>query len=169
MGDEYLLEAFRHNAWANQRLIAFCQELSPAQLDAKAPGTFGTILETLNHVVAADAGYLPRIKVQRPDWAGDDADVKGLDVLAARVDQAAKLWESYLPSPLDAKHKLSLDDGAYEAQASVPVVQALHHANVHREQVCAILTSLGIEPPDLQVWAYAEATGRAREVSTSGS
>lgn len=169
MGDEYLLEAFRHNAWANQRLIAFCQELSAEQLDAKASGTFGTILETLNHLVAADAGYLPRVKVQRPEWAGDDADIKGLDVLAARVDEAAKLWEAYLPSPLDAKHKLSLDDGAYEAQASVPVVQALHHANVHREQVCAILTSLGIEPPDLQVWAYAEEKGQAREVPTSGS
>lgn len=169
MGDEYLLEAFRHNAWANQRLIAFCQELSAEQLDAKAAGTYGTILETLNHVVASDAGYLPRIKVQRPEWAGDDADVKGLDVLAARVDEVAKLWEAYLPSRLDARHKLSLDGGAYEAQASVPVVQALHHANVHREQVCAILTSLGVEPPDLQVWVYAEEKGLAREVSTSGS
>ncbi len=45
------------------------------------------------------------------------------------------------------------------------VVQALHHGNAHREQICAILTGLGIEPPDIQVWAYAEATGHARERS----
>jgi len=35
---------------------------------------------------------------------------------------------------------------------------------VHREQICSILTALGLEPPDLQVWAYAEATGHSREV-----
>ena len=162
--DELLREAFRHHIWANQRLIAFCRELSSEQLGATMPGTYGSILEILNHIVASDAGYLPRIRVARPDWAGDDADIKGLDELAARVGQIAPLWEAYLANPLEVGYKLSLDDGAYETQASVPVVQALHHGNVHREQVCAIITSLGVEPCDLQAWAWAEDTGRAREV-----
>jgi len=47
----------------------------------------------------------------------------------------------------------------------VLIVQALHHGNAHREQICAILTGFGIEPPDIQAWAYAEATGHARERS----
>lgn len=162
--DELLREAFRHNTWANQRLIAFCRDLTPDQLNAKTQGTYGNILETLNHIVASDAGYLPRKRVERPEWAGDDQNIKGLDVLQARVDEAARLWESYLADPLDAKDPLLLDEGAYEAQASVPTVQALHHGNVHREQVCAILTSLGVQPPDLQAWAWGEATGRAREL-----
>lgn len=162
--DELLREAFRHNAWANQRLIAFCQELGPEQLDAKTQGTYGSIIETLNHIVASDAGYLPRKKVERPAWAGDDQNLKSLDELRSRVEEVARLWELYLADPLDARDPLLLDEGAYEAQASVPTVQALHHANVHREQVCAILTSLGIEPPDLQAWAWGEATGRAREL-----
>ena len=164
--NELLREAFRHNAWATKRLIAFCRDLSPEQLTSTTQGTYGSILETLNHAIASDAGYLPRLKVDRPAWAGDDHDIKGLDELDARVDETAPLWEAYLSDPLDAKHVLLLDDGAYEAQASVPVVQALHHGNVHREQVCAILTSLGFEPPDLQAWTYAESTGRARELQT---
>ena len=45
------------------------------------------------------------------------------------------------------------------------VIQALHHGNAHREQICVVLTGLGIEPPDIQAWAYAEATGHAREHS----
>jgi uncharacterized damage-inducible protein DinB len=162
--DELLREAFRHNIWATRRLIAFCRDLTPGQLASTAQGSYGSILETLNHVIASDAGYLPRSKVNRPAWAGDDRDIKGLDELDARVDETARLWEVYLADPLDARHLLLLDGGAYEAQASVPIVQALHHGNVHREQVCAILTSLGIEPPDLQVWTYAEATGLAREL-----
>jgi uncharacterized damage-inducible protein DinB len=40
------------------------------------------------------------------------------------------------------------------------LAQAINHANHHREQVCAILTGLGIQPPDIQAWAYAWSTGR---------
>ncbi len=162
--DELLLEAFRHNAWANRRLIAFCRELTTEQLNATTEGAYGSILATLNHIVAPDAGYLPKVRVTRPDWAGNDEDIVGLDELDARVDEAAALWETYLRDPLPAQHPLLLDDGAYEAQASVPIVQALHHGNSHREQVCAIITHLGLQPPDLQSWAFAEATGRAREL-----
>jgi hypothetical protein len=35
--------------------------------------------------------------------------------------------------------------------------------NAHREQICAILTSLGIEAPDIQPGEYAWATGRIWE------
>jgi uncharacterized damage-inducible protein DinB len=50
-----------------------------------------------------------------------------------------------------------------EVRAGVIVAQALHHGNAHREQICAILTSLGIEPPDIQPWECAWATGRIWE------
>lgn len=165
--DEMLREAFRHNTWASKRLIAFCRDLTAEHLASTTQGTYGSILETLNHVIASEAGYLPRTKVNRPAWAGDDRDIQGLDELDTRVDELALLWEVYLTDPLDARHVLVLDAGAYEAQSSIPIVQALHHGNVHREQVCAILTSLGIEPPDLQAWTWAEATGRAGELSRS--
>ena len=163
--DELLLEAFRHNNWATKRLLEFCRTLQPDQLGATAPGTFGSIISTFNHLIYADAGYLPRAKVTRPAWAeGDEIDVADLSELEVRVDETGRLWESYLADPLDASYKLSLDQGAYEAESFVPIVQALHHGNVHREQICSILTALDVEPPDLQVWAYAEATGHAREV-----
>jgi hypothetical protein len=44
-------------------------------------------------------------------------------------------------------------------RAGTLLAQALHHANVHREQVSSIVTSLGIEPPDLDVWTYGTVTG----------
>ena len=49
-----------------------------------------------------------------------------------------------------------------ERQGSLVVIQALHHASVHGEQVCKGLEGLGVEAPDLQPWAYADATGRSR-------
>lgn len=163
--DELLLEAFRHNAWATRRLLQFCRDLKPEQLTATAPGAFGTVVGTFNHLIYSDAGYLPRPKIKRPAWSDEEVEILDLGELEARVDETARLWEQYLADPLDATHRLSLDKGAYEAESSVPVVQALHHGNVHREQICSILTRLGLEPPDIQVWAYAEAAGRAREVT----
>jgi uncharacterized damage-inducible protein DinB len=55
--------------------------------------------------------------------------------------------ERLLSEPVDAERVLVVDDGALEVRAGVIVAQALHHGNSHREQICAGLTSLGVEPP----------------------
>ena len=62
-----------------------------------------------------------------------------------------------------------VDDGALEVRAGVIAAQALHHGNAHREQVCVILTGQGVEPPDIQAWAYAWATGRIWERTAAGT
>jgi uncharacterized damage-inducible protein DinB len=121
--DEVLLEAFRHNAWANKQLLA------------RRPTRMG------------------RQRRRR----------RSLDELERRADENAQVWERFLSQPLGATTLIILDQGAYEAEQSVLVVQAFHHGNAHREQICAIMTSLGVQPPDIQAWSYAEATGHARE------
>ena len=77
--DDLLLEAFRHNAWATKRLLEYCRALSPELLNSTAIGTYGSIVSTFNHLIYADAGYLPRVKVTRPVWTeGDESDVGDL-------------------------------------------------------------------------------------------
>jgi uncharacterized damage-inducible protein DinB len=163
---EILLEAFRHHAWANKQLLAACRGLPQEQLrlPGTAAGTDRGILAILNHITQSDRGYASR-RGERPAWAEDAEDTADLDELERRAAENAEVWERLLSQPLDATKLIVLDQGAYEAEQSVLVVQALHHGNAHREQVCAILTGLGIEPPDVQAWAYAEATGHARERS----
>ena len=162
--NEILLEAFRHNAWANKRLLAACRSLSQDQLRAPAAGA-GTdrgILSIINHITQSDRGYVSR-RGDRPDWVDNEEDAADLDEVERRADENAQVWERYLSQTIDAKKLIILDQGAYEAETSVLVVQALHHGNAHREQISSILTSLAVEPPDIQAWAYAEATGHARE------
>ena len=83
-----------------------------------------------------------------------------VDELRRRVEGSHEGWMELLAEPFDADRVIVLGEGTYQAPAGVLVAQALHHGNAHREQVCAILTSLGLEPPDVQAWAYADATGR---------
>jgi uncharacterized damage-inducible protein DinB len=46
------------------------------------------------------------------------------------------------------------------------VVQVINHAAEHREQICSVLSALGVTPPDLDGWAYGEATKALIPIST---
>ena len=167
-----LLEAFRHDAWANRTLLEFCGDLDREELNASTTGAYAGILETFNHIVLAHARYLRRLSGSGTAWVdteggGDpgDAVLEEIDValLLSRVEELEGLWEKFLAEPLDAERVMILDDGAYQARAGVLVAQALHHGNAHREQICAILTAAGRRPPGIQAWEYADATGRGGE------
>jgi uncharacterized damage-inducible protein DinB len=157
-----LLEAFRHNCWATRHLLAACRGLSEQQLSAPAAGTYGSILSTFNHIVLADGRYLRRLAGSAPAWVGGEESAD-LDQLDAWVEELERHWERLLSDSVDAERMIIVDGGANEVRAGVIVAQALHHGNSHREQICAMLTSSGIEPPDVQPWEYAWATGRMRE------
>ena len=45
--------------------------------------------------------------------------------------------------------------------AGLLVAQALHHATEHRSQVKTILSTAGLEPPELGGWTYGAAAGGA--------
>lgn len=166
-----LLDPFRHHAWATRRLLEFCRGLPAEQLTgATATGGYSTITETFHHIVMGDARYLRRLRGAGPAWMeesgldpGDvDESSLSIDELLSRAADTAQLWEQLLAEPFDPERILLLDQGTFECPAGVIVAQALHHGSLHREQICAIVTGLGLEPLDLQPWAYAEDTGRAR-------
>ena len=52
---------YRQNEWANLLLIEACRSLSEEQLDATAVGTFGSIRDTLTHIVSAEGSYAFRL------------------------------------------------------------------------------------------------------------
>jgi uncharacterized damage-inducible protein DinB len=165
--NEALLDAFRHNSWATRQLLAACRNLSQEQLTSPGTGSFGNIIDTFNHIIMSDAGYLGRLSGSAPPWVMNREESTDLNQLEARVEETERIWEQFLSEPIDAERVLILDQGAYEAHAGVLIAQALHHGNAHREQICAILTGFGVEPPDIQAWAYADATGRGRERSAN--
>ena len=159
--NEVLIEAFRQKLWAMKVLIAACEDRSVEELTRPAPG-FGSILATLNHLVMADAGYVASLGAGRAIWAVADGETTDLRELVSRTEENGTRWERFLREPIDGERLAFLDDGAYETHAAVVVMQALHHVSVHGEQVCACLTALGVEAPDLQPWEYADRIGRSR-------
>ncbi|HET7419066.1 MAG TPA: DinB family protein [Candidatus Dormibacteraeota bacterium] len=164
--DATLKEAFRHNAWATRVLLEFCARLRPEQLfeprTVPLAGTRGSILETFHHIVCADGRYLGALTGRYPAWSDEQAASPGLDQLALRAGEAEALWMDFLSLPDDGARKVFLDGGTYETNAAIVVAQALHHGSAHREQICAILREFGLDPPEVQPWDFADATGRSR-------
>src|SRR3977135_3467415 len=96
-GNATLKEAFRHHTWATRRLLAFSAQLRPEQLSQPRPtplaGDHGSILETLDHIIASDGAYLGALPGDRPTWAVDERSPScDLGELASRVDEAEALW-----------------------------------------------------------------------------
>ena len=166
-----MLRQLRHDVWATDRLIAHCRQLTAEQLQLSVPGTYGTVLRTLQHIVSADEGYLIRLlgMLLHETLFRQDPDV-GLDVIASHLPHVADAVERlFAPGELDGD-RLSRDTPArrpeqprFEMNAWVPLTQFVHHGNDHRAQVCTTLSAHGIEPPDLQVWPYAIDLGASRE------
>jgi len=62
------------------------------------------------------------------------------------------------------KAQLQTRDG-YLVESWVLMVQIINHATEHREQISSMLTALGVTHPDLDGWAYAEATNALIPIS----
>ncbi len=162
-------DAFAHNIWATERLIDACAELTPEQLRTPVPGTYGTIIATLSHLVASDGWYLSFFR-EEPAPIGEDRDVPLADLRAAIAANGA-VWREILASGVDPEQDL-LEQGEgweFHQPAGLRLAQAIHHGTDHRSQVCTVLTSLGIQPPEIDLWSYGEATGRTRVVGGPGS
>ena len=164
-----LADAFDHHVWATIRLIDACLVLTPDQLATAVPGTYGSIIETMRHTVGADRGYLELLSGGALA-ALDEANEAALDLAAMRALMVADgpAWSAVLAADPDPdvpviRHR---DDGSEsEASMGVRLAQAIHHGTDHRSQICTALTTLGIEPPEIDVWAMAWEQGRLRETS----
>ncbi len=151
-----LAELFKHNAWANDRLLEVCAGLDSHQLNATVEGTFGTIGETLAHIAGAESSYYARFTGGSweearltPEEEGDVAALRerlrrsgaGFVALAERMSADEVLEGTWRGNP-------------YAIPASILLTQVINHATEHRSQIATILTQQGIEPPDFSGWAW---------------
>jgi uncharacterized damage-inducible protein DinB len=160
-----LADAFDHHVWATVRLIDACASLGPDQLASGVPGTYGSIIDTIRHLVGADCSYLALLS------AGAVREIEeaelGLPDLRAAMAANAAPWAALVARQLDpdaivVRHRA--DGTESHAPLGIRLAQALHHGSDHRSQVCTALTGLGIEPPAIDAWDFAEAEGRLAEV-----
>jgi uncharacterized damage-inducible protein DinB len=165
-GDTSVLQMFfAHNAWANIKVVEFCERLDEEQLSVSVVGGFGSIRDTLKHIIGSEVSYVERVNGRLPEkplprdyfpsfdvlkeairWAGEE-----LSVLALATREESRVRQE--PPRMPIEYKLA---GL--------MVQAVYHSTEHRAQILTIITQLGLEPPPLSVWQYMEEIGELRDL-----
>ena len=138
---EPIINIFNHHLWANLRLLDSCNQLTIEQMQAKVIGTFGSIQETLEHIVRAERSYFSRISTGQPYRHPPDAAPMTI----------ADMLESARQTGLGL---IDWDGTFRDVPKTVLLTQAINHATEHRAQIMVIMTQLGVEPPDLDSWTY---------------
>lgn len=162
--DRGTLDLARHNAWATAQVLQSLRGLDDAALTATVPGTYGTILETIQHLIDAEAGYVYRLTGAWTTHPWKDDAYVGLDLLTERAAILGVTLERFLAEPWDSDThgEARGDDGTvFGVPAGVFLTQLIHHANEHRAHICTILGALGHEVPDVSAWGYARAKSRS--------
>lgn len=148
---------FAHHLWATEKLIEHLEGLDPEQLDGTIPGTYGSILSTLTHLIDADARYLLRLTtVSLSPYV--DRGARPLAELRADLTEHAGRWDVFLDQleagSLEAAVLGHEDYPDTEHAEGLLLLQAIHHGNDHRTQICSTLGALGHEVPDLDGWTF---------------
>jgi len=166
MLDQYKTFA-RYNRWANQTLYAACDTIDDAAYYADRKAFFGSIHNTLNHLVLTDRIWLGRILGQpNPPHALNHVLYAGrAELRAARAAEDERLI-----GIIDAIDPARLDqDLAYATTAGDPqrtklawvLSHLFNHETHHRAQVHDMLSQAGIKPPQIDLLVFVRMQQRA--------
>jgi uncharacterized damage-inducible protein DinB len=155
-------ELFRYHAWATVTLIDHCARLPPEQLRRAVPGTHGSILATLVHLVAADGRLLRLMTGEQDPSPLREGMEPPLAELRGRFAAQAPRWEDLAgrAGELDVTLPARRGNPPVPHAENLVLLQAIHHGNDHRTQVCTTLGALGLAVPEIDGWAYWRATRR---------
>lgn len=150
-----LTTLFSHNLWANLGLLERCAELASEQMDASIVGGYGSIHDTLEHIVKAEQSYFARISTgQSYPRARDEPPMTIAEMQESAQATGAGLIEWAPKVKAEDTVRLDWDGTPRDVPKTIILTQVINHATEHRAQVMAILTQLGIQPPSLDSWTY---------------
>ncbi|HJS27324.1 MAG TPA: DinB family protein [Actinomycetota bacterium] len=154
---DVLRAMFDHHLWATETLIDHLDRLPTERLDASVPGTYGSMIDTLAHTIDADSRYLLRLRNPTPPIADDRVGVP-IAQLRAEMSEHRRMWDEALSDlesgALHAAIRAREDYPDTDPAESMLLIQAIHHGNDHRTQICSTLGALDLELPEIDGWDY---------------
>jgi len=160
---EILAELVRFNTWSNLKLIEACRPLTREQLAAVFAGTYGSILATFVHYLGAEQWALEQLT----DRVVADKLVEGaspdFETLAGHAAASGEAL-AQIAAAVAGDYLLASSDPARDRKwpASIVFAELVSHSLEHRTQIMTAMTHLGVEPPYLGAFIYAQEMGKLR-------
>lgn len=160
---EHFLLLAEYNQWMNEKLYAACATLGADALTADRGAFFGSIMGTLNHIVAGDTIWLQRFALHPAAFAAlrpvtamaapASLDARFADSLAAlgaqrqRLDGIILQWvqeldESSLGHVLRYKSTRGIES---QKRFASLVLHFFNHQTHHRGQASTLLSQAGVD------------------------
>lgn len=155
-----MAEFLHYNCWANLRLIEACSALTPAQLASASPGAYGSISDTLKHIVRAESRYYKRLTGILLDPPASWEAGPSLAELRAYAEQTGRaLAETAERMQATDVIQRDWEDAGWEGrparyQALSILIQVINHGVEHRTNITTILAQQGLPAPALDGWEY---------------
>jgi uncharacterized damage-inducible protein DinB len=159
MNTSYVRTLYAYDRWANALVLKAAEMLNPDQFRKDMGNSFGSVRDTLVHILSAERTWLGRWKGGSPS-ARLDSD-RFPDVASLRAEWAA--LEGDLAGFLDSLTDERLRAPApYTTLAGQPQSQPLwqqmthlaNHSSYHRGQITTLLRLLGAQPVGTDLIAY---------------
>ena len=156
----------RFNAWVNKRVYGCVAGLSDADYRKDRKAYFGSIHNTLNHLLVVDRTWTSRIRsvdhgiesldqILYDDFAALRAAREAED--AALIELVDGLSDEEFRSPVS--YRFMTGDGRHSSRRDHILITLFNHQTHHRGQIHAMLTQQDIDPPPLDVIVFLEEAG----------
>jgi len=151
---------FDYSYWANRKLFIVIAQLTPEQFSQPVAGSYGSVRDTLVHVLSAEWGWLDRCggpprgeKLKPEDYPTAESLVEAWN----RVEGSLRTFLSGLTDEDLARGvEFTLGTGPKRCMALGDLLQhAGIHAAHHRGQVALLLRELGQVPGNFDFLIYA--------------
>ena len=150
---------FDYSYWANARLFAVITTLTADEFTRDVAGSYGSVRNTLVHIMSAEAGWLDRCggpprgpKLEPANYPTAESVVTAW----AKLEQEVRAFLGGL-TDADIARTLEFERGPTGKRA-MPVGALLHHAANHgvhhRGQVATLLRMLGRAPGNVDLLFY---------------
>jgi uncharacterized damage-inducible protein DinB len=154
---------YDYSCWANRRLLGVVAALTADELTRTVTGSYGSVRNTLVHVLSAEWGWLERCGgLARGAWlnAEDFPTLESIAVVWTRVEAAMRaLLAGIADDALTERIEFSFGGPTRSVSSGEVLQHVVLHAVHHRGQVALRLRELGHTPGDVDFLFYAAEPG----------
>jgi uncharacterized damage-inducible protein DinB len=154
------LEAvFDYGYWADKKLFEVLSQLTPEQFTQSVAGSYGSVRNTLVHILSAEWGWLDRCGGASRGPALNAVDYPTFESVRERWQQVEGYVRDFLSTlqddDLDRTIEFALGGGPTR---KMRLGELMHHAAIHgvhhRGQVSLLLRCLGYTPGNFDILFY---------------
>jgi uncharacterized damage-inducible protein DinB len=150
---------FDYGYWANARFLAVISQLTPEQFTQNVAGSYGSIRNTLVHMLSAEWGWLDRCGGPPRGAALKADDFPTLESVVTAWSQVERHLRAFLANLTDDELGRVVEftlpqTGTRAALLGDLLEHAANHGVHHRGQIALLLRVLGYAPGNVDLLVY---------------